>query len=300
MNARPTRKGSSPLVIALAVIVPSALVLAFVLVTRGGDSSPQIAAGNEPGVTHVHGLGINPADGELHVATHNGTFRIPEEGPAERVGDSYQDTMGFTVAGPDQFYGSGHPDVADMREGQPGLLGLIESTDAGETWESVSLSGEVDFHSLAFAHDKLYGLDATSGRFMVSDDAETWDTRSTVDLFSFAVDPDDRDQIIGTSPEGLIDSDDGGRTWTTVEGPDIVFLSWERSTGLWGVSANGNVHRSSSGRSWEQVGSLPGPPQALLAYEDVLYAAAQEGELTGIYRSDDEGDSWQLQYRDER
>ena len=57
--------------------------------------------------------------------------------------------MGFTVVGPDRFLGSGHPDAAGIRQGKPARLGLIESTDAGDSWASRSLSGEVDFHALA-------------------------------------------------------------------------------------------------------------------------------------------------------
>lgn len=57
----------------------------------------------------------------------------------------------FTVVGPDTFLGSGHPDLQSARAGQPGRLGLIESTDGGATWTILSLAGEVDFHSFAFA-----------------------------------------------------------------------------------------------------------------------------------------------------
>ncbi|MDQ3384500.1 MAG: exo-alpha-sialidase [Actinomycetota bacterium] len=276
------------------------LVLAFLLATGRDEPLAPTASGSEPGIAHVHGLGVNPANDELQVATHYGSFTIPADGSAERVGASYQDTMGFTVVGPDHFYGSGHPDVAGIRKGQPGLLGLIESTDAGATWESVSLSGEVDFHGLVFDHDRVYGWDATSGRFMVSDETRTWETRSTIDLASFAVDPSDADHVVAASASGLVDSADGGRTWSIVDGPEVVTLSWDRAAGLWGVTADGSVHGSRNGSEWEEVGSLPGPPQALLAAGDVLYAAAEEGDVTGIYRSDDGGRSWQLQYRDAR
>jgi hypothetical protein len=36
-----------------------------------------------------------------------------ERGQARRVADRYQDTMGFTVTGPDRFLGSGYPDGRD-------------------------------------------------------------------------------------------------------------------------------------------------------------------------------------------
>jgi hypothetical protein len=138
------------------------------LADRGGSSAP--LAADDPGIAHVHGLGLNPADGTLNVATHFGTFRIDRDKTVQRLGSSFQDTMGFTVAGPNQFLGSGHPDVQAVRAGQPPRLGLIESNDAGVTWKPVSLSGEVDFHGLAAAHGRVYGWDSGTGRFMVSMD----------------------------------------------------------------------------------------------------------------------------------
>jgi hypothetical protein len=68
----------------------------------------------DPGVIHVHGLGINPRDGALYAATHTGLFVI-RDGAATRAANHYQDNMGFTVLGPDHFIGSGHPDLRDQR-----------------------------------------------------------------------------------------------------------------------------------------------------------------------------------------
>lgn len=122
----------------------------------GGDAAG-FASRPDPGVVHVHGLGLNPKDGSLFAATHTGLFRITE-GRAERVGNRYQDTMGFTVVGPDRFLGSGHPELRDYTSGKlPGLLGLIESKDAGRSWKPQPLLGEADFHILAFAHGRFTG-----------------------------------------------------------------------------------------------------------------------------------------------
>jgi hypothetical protein len=59
---------------------------------------------------HVHGLGINPEDGALFIATHTGLFASPEgAASAERVDEQFQDTMGFTVVGRDHFPRLGPP-----------------------------------------------------------------------------------------------------------------------------------------------------------------------------------------------
>jgi hypothetical protein len=283
---------------AAASVVVAAVVAAVVLTGDEDDPSATTASG-DPGVAHVHGLGVNPADGSIFVATHFGTFRLAEDGPAERAGDSFQDTMGFTVVGPDRFLGSGHPDVAGTREGLPGLLGLIESTDAGATWEPVSLLGEVDFHGLAYAHDQVYGWDSTSGRFMVSADRETWDERSAVDLYGFGVDPADPDHVVGAAPGGVVESTDGGRTWSATGGPELVALSWDADAGLWGAGPAGAVWRQEGGE-WTRTGELAGAPQALLATADALYAAVGDHDTgrTGIYASTDGGRTWDLRYRD--
>jgi len=288
------------LLVVAAIAIP-VIVWAGVRIAGRGDEPRPADLGAEPGVSHVHGLGLNPSDGSLIVATHYGSFRISADGgDAARIGDSYQDTMGFTVAGPDHFLGSGHPDAAGSRAGQPSRLGLIESTDAGETWTALSLSGEVDFHGLAFAHDQIYGWDASSGRFLVSDNRRDWETGATLDLFGFAVDPDDPDHIVGAGPDGLVESADRGSTWTRTGGPQLVALSWDAEAGLWGADSGGNIWFRGS-EAWEIAGPSPGVPQAFLASPEGLFIAVHdERSVTGIYRSTDNGRTWDLRYKDAR
>ncbi len=290
------------------IVLTAAAAITIVAVIWGGvvlagrdDETQADDSASDAVISHVHGLGINPSDGSLIVATHFGSFRIGSGGDeAERIGGSFQDTMGFTVAGPDHFLGSGHPDVEGIRAGQPGRLGLIESVDAGVTWTSQSLSGEVDFHGLAFVHEQVYGWDAGTGRFMVSSDRQEWETRSTVDLSGFAVDPDDPDHVVAATIGGPVDSTDGGRTWSQADGPPLLAINWDGDAGLWGAGPEGDV-RHYDGSTWRQTGELVGEPQALLATSDALYAAAHDADgVTGIYRSADEGRSWQLRYRDAR
>src|SRR5687768_8840666 len=135
--------------------------------SRGSDdAASEPVTPEDPGPVHVHGLGVNPSDQALFIATHTGLFRVGEgEQSAQRVGDRYQDTMGFTIVGPNRFLGSGHPDINEAREKNlPALLGLIESTDEGGSWQPISLSGEADFHVLRFACGRVYGYVASHDR----------------------------------------------------------------------------------------------------------------------------------------
>ncbi len=132
-----------------AVLVVAGALLRSSLGTNGVGAFTGVPFA-DPGPIHVHGLGINPADGSLFIATHTGLFRVgPTSRKAVRVADRNQDTMGFSVVGPNRFLGSGHPDVDEAREQNlPSRLGLIESTDSGESWQPISLLGEADFHVL--------------------------------------------------------------------------------------------------------------------------------------------------------
>lgn len=264
---------------------------------RPGTAGGALATGGAPGVIHVHALGINPKDGALFAATHTGLFRIPAGGPAERVGDRFQDTMGFTVVGPDHFLGSGHPDLRDYHAGRlPPLLGLIESRDGGKTWQPVSLLGQADFHTLRAAHGRIYGFESTSGSFMVSADGTVWETRSRLAMRDFVVSPTDPEALITATPGEVRRSADGGRSWELLDAPALALLSWPAADALWGVTAAGMVFRSSDGgTTWQHQGSLPGPPEALLASGSDLYASLHNG---GIHVSADGGQTWSLRYRD--
>ncbi len=288
------------LTVAVAVAVA---VGGYLFVTRSQDT-PVRTHDTATGVEHVHGLGIDPADGVLYAATHTGLFRVPDQGEATRVGDRFQDTMGFTVVGPNHFLGSGHPDVNDRELRQPGLpplLGLIESTDAGETWKPLSLLGEADFHTLVAAHERVYGFDATSQRFMVSRDKKTWETRSEVGLVSFAVDPRHPDKVIATTGDGLIRSSDGGQTWQPTDGPAVVFLDWDPATGAWGLGPAGDLFNNASGLEsgeWRRQAELDGRAEAVLVAGSEIYAAVLNQGATEIRRSTDGGTTWTVRYRD--
>lgn len=138
------------------------ILLGIAVLLAGACSNTETDSGRRDtrGLAHIHDLGINPADDMLYAGTHYGVYRLAREREPELVGDVVQDFMGFTVAGPDHFLGSGHPGEGD-RNAAPDL-GLIETTDGGQSWTSVSMNGEADFHSLDYRHGFVYGLDSGS------------------------------------------------------------------------------------------------------------------------------------------
>jgi photosystem II stability/assembly factor-like uncharacterized protein len=238
----------------------------------------------------VHALGVNPADRSLYIATHTGLYRLDgDAGRAERVGDRHQDTMGFTVAGPNHFFGSGHP---DLRDDLPRLLGLIESRDAGKTWTPISLLGKVDFHALRVRGRLLVGYDATSGRVMISNDrGENWrSVRPPEPLIDLVVDPRTADRLLAAGESHLLSSADGGRSWNQLE-DGTGLLAWPGGDRLYLLDGGGRLWFSrDGGRRWQGRGRIGGRPAALIATGfATLFAATHEGEIT---HSSDGGVNW--------
>lgn len=287
----PPRRGSAPLRL-------TAVAAAALAVLAGCGQGPDAAApagetaqGGSSGLAHVHGLGINPADGDLYVASHHGVFRLPAGGEPEQVAGRSQDTMGFTIVGPDHFLGSGHPDPSET--GLPPHLGLIESTDAAQTWRPLSLAGEADFHALEAAHGRVYGYDSQTRGLMVSEDGTSWDRRARLPLADFAVSPDDPDVLLATTQQGPARSTDGGRSFSPIPGaPLLVVLDWPAGDRLVGVAPDGTVQLSpDGGATWVQKGQVPGQPAAMATHgADEVYVATG----TGIHRSADGGATFSI------
>lgn len=286
----------------VALVLVTGLALGGWLLLSSRAASPGPTAGTAespgPGVIHVHGLGINPRDGTLYAATHSGLFAIPAQGRARRVADRFQDTMAFTVTGADAFLASGHPDLRAYQRGElPPLLGLITSSDAGATWEPLSLLGQSDFHVLRIAGGRVYGYDSTGGALLVTENRRDWVSRSRLELLDFVVDPADPDLLVAITPAGLQQSRDGGATWQPLPGPDLALLGWDETAGLWGLTGTGAVYRSiDRGTTWQQTGMAGGPPEAMLVSPDGLYVAVT-GQ--GIRFSADGGQRWQVRYQEE-
>lgn len=298
-KARQKHAGLSGRVL-LAVLVLGGLFVgvALLAVARndvGGSTADGVAA-DDGGPVHVHGLGINPANSSLLIATHTGTFRVaPNEKKAVRIGQSRQDTMGFTVAGPNYFLGSGHPDVQEAIEKDlPPHLGLIESRDAGRTWRTLSLLGEADFHVLRFAGQRVYGYDASNDRLLVSRDrGRKWREASRpAPLLDLAVDPTNGKALVAAGEGGLYESANEGRTWRRLR-LGIGLLAWPTSQRLYLIDAEGSVQRSADqGGRWTRIGNAGGQPAAFLAQtEQKLYVALHDGT---IKQSRDGGRTWSV------
>ncbi len=296
-----SQRSSGPRTFLTGAIVAAAAVVAGC--ERDDESEAPVvgrpSAVSDPGPIHVHGLGVNPKDGALFIATHTGLFRAPAgETKAIRVADRFQDTMGFTIVGPDHFLGSGHP---DLREKLPPFLGLIESRDAGEGWKPVSRLGQSDFHVLEAADRRVYGFGSNfrtrAPEFLVSADAgRSWQTAEAPgDIVSLAIDPTDARTVVSSDSKQLYVSEDAGKSWTSIRGA-AGLLAWPGPDALYVMALDGQVRRSADrGRSWTTTGRVNGEPAAFeSAGVDQLYVALHDGT---ILSSTDGGRTWSIRSR---
>lgn len=283
------------------LLVPVLFVLASVVAVAGcgatAPPAPAVPDTGESGVGHVHGVELNPADGGLYAATHHGVFRLDPHGPV-RVSQNRQDTMGFTVVGPDQFLAGGHPGAG---EPGPAHLGLIASSDGGRTWGPVALTGRADFHALSASGATVYGFDGVTAAVLRSDDGgRHWRRGTSTAVSDLDADPDNPMRVLAASRDGLIESLDGGITFTAFAARPprglvlIDHISYvggsDRDPALVGVDAAGTV-LSFGADGWQISGSLPGPPTAFTVIAPDRYSAAIGSQ---VFASEDAGRSWVL------
>ena len=285
------RRSSAALAGALLAL---ALALAGCSALGAPNASQQTADPVQPSIraglpsVHVHGVAFNPADEKVYLATHDGLFRYDATGPVQ-IGPLI-DLMGFTVAGPDHFYSSGHPGAGvDM----PNPVGLIESTDAGRTWSALSRQGQTDFHALTASKSGVVGFDGSV--VLRTTDGKGWSTlEPPVATHALAASPMGG-ILLATSRSGPARSADDGATWTVdPQAPLLQFAAFADDQTAVGVAPDGGVFVSTdAGATWDKRGGVGRAPQAVTARTqpagqlEILVVTAED-----LLRSGDSGSSF--------
>jgi hypothetical protein len=252
---------------------------------------------------HIHGMGYAP-DGRLFVAAHDGLRSFGEEGWSIPDVPAH-DYMGYTVVD-NGFYSSGHPHPS---AGLINPLGLIKSSDGGQTLSQLGFEGESDFHlmGVGYQNHAIYVFNpAPNSRLAVGvyyslDDGQSWQQSAlqglTANPIQVAVHPSEANQIAIASEGGLLLSDDHGDTLTLLGDRSPVTAATFASQGdrlLFGTQALFAYNLAG-----EAVASLPGP--AIAADDAIAYIAInpkQAAEIAlatfqrHIYQSVDGGQSW--------
>lgn len=211
---------------------------------------------------HVHGI-VDAGDGTVLLGTHTGLYTLTEDGAATGpVGGHDFDAMGLTRAG-DVFYASGHPGPTTPAELGAPNLGVLRSTDAGQSWEPVAFTGQEDFHVLtAGSAGAIYGIGSSSSTVRTSPDGgATWIDGAELPAADLAVAADGT--LYAATQQGVQESRDAGATFTAVpDAPLLHLLEADPGGGVAGVDTEGSLWRLIDG-SWTRLGTTTGTVQAL-------------------------------------
>ena len=231
------------------------------------SASPSVVELSTP-LDHVHAAVY--LGGSLLIGTHTGVALIdPVTGEVSKPGASRDDFMGLAGSS-ELLVASGHPGAGSTL---PDPLGLMRSTDAGLTWQTVSLTGEIDFHALAMDGDKVAGS-ATAGQILYSEDGgESWTAIAEGEATSLAW-FDGRLWIADRETLSTwIPGDAAPQPVPDVAGV-VVSAAVDESL-LWVLQPDGSLVASEDGVNWSPAGSLP-EATYLAASADAAYAVTPE------------------------
>lgn len=264
-----------------------AVILSATLLLSGCTATSVPASIPSPEVTfqHIHKLEAGQTDGSLLVAAHDGLYQLVlgTDGDATVVGPVGGfdfDLMGFAIADGAAF-ASGHPGADTTGTFGTPNLGLITSTDMGENWMSVSLTGVTDFHSLTASAEgttdaRVFGIDTTKQRIQRSlDGGQTWSEGAEIvarDILAVG------QQLFATTPDGLAVSDDDGTTFVIdSSAPNLYLVAADQEGQLVGVDINRTLWAHDAGGVWTSGSTVAGQPEALAVDGKRIYVADERG-----------------------
>ncbi|MCZ3388890.1 MAG: exo-alpha-sialidase [Actinomycetia bacterium] len=261
------------------------VTIAVLLVVAGCSAhdptpAPTVQSGAVPlsqSLEHLHGLAVDPADGAVYAGTHNGIWLVnPNTGAIKLVGESRDDYMGFTAAGPGRFMASGHPAPGSDA---PNPVGLIESADSGKTWQTIGLEGQVDFHVMAVSGSQVAAWSDGTGLQLSEDGGQSW--RNGPDVQPSAMAWFD-DVLWMTTGQGLVTLAPGDSVAAAPAGSPDLAAAATASDGsrLWGIASDGSVWSSSDGREWVQDGAIAAAEAFAAADNDTAYVMTADSIKT--------------------
>lgn len=168
----------------------------------------------------VYALSVTPSQpARLLLATPMGLFLASPDGRAQVVEGMKNNVMAFAVhpTDPRRMLAGGH-------QGRSGSIGVLLSTDGGDTWKQISqdAAGHVGFHVLEISKanpNVVYGV--TNGLRVSTNGGRTWAPvgRLPTELIHFAASAVDVRTLYAATRNGLLVSRDQGATWQSANAP---------------------------------------------------------------------------------
>jgi hypothetical protein len=278
-------------------------IILLALSACGGESEEPAPASTPSGSgADVVSIAIDPSDGTLLAGTGPAFYRLP---PGAKQPETAKGALSTPKGAgtltkdvivrfekPGTIIASGHSAETTL----PPVLGLVRSTDNGETWEPVSGLGEADYHEIELDGSRILALrNEDPGMIQFSTDGgKTWDQREAPSVaapIDVAVNPGDPTHWAVSTDQGVFVSRNEGKSWRQRDTTFGARIAWGAPDALYSAGKDGKVRKSSDGGdSWPEVGSIgAGPKELIVSPKGELYASVTGGE---IRRSTDGGATW--------
>jgi ligand-binding sensor domain-containing protein len=291
--------------IGVGIVVAVGIGIAITLGTQGSDAGSSSDSQRVVFWRHVHGLGIDPLDKNiLYIATHGDFYKSVNGEPPVKVDQQRADYMAFNAPPTEgvPLYASGHPSTG-------GNMGLVKSTDGGQTWQSVSqvLDPPVDFHAMAVSMSNsnvIMGFDSGGrGLFKTTDAGNTWQSLNYPEyITALAIAPDNSEEVFAGTENGIFRSSDGGSSWTQLnqyKGIGIFALVFDLEGALYASTETFGLSKSSDqGGTWQNIerpNTLTINSIAADSENKIIYVAGFSPDgFQEVYKGSFDGSNWQL------
>jgi hypothetical protein len=259
-------------------------------------------------IDHIHGLGYIANSEAVTVASHHGLFTFYQDKWYETKTEKH-DYMGFQAVS-DGFYASGHPEKGSTLKNP---LGLVKSSNFGETLDMLTFYGETDFHYLAVGYDNhaVYAINQHSnstietGLYYSFDDGSTWDKSGVnglpkASISNIATHPVDRDTVALSTEAGVYLSKNHGNSFELVSDAQVVTSLFITSEELFYSSFVNNVNTLIK-QSLESNDTMEIPTPMIENGDFIIYIAVSPNnadEITvvtansSIFRTTNHGREW--------
>lgn len=261
-------------------------VVAVVLVNLRSSSATQ-TAWTRFGTQDVHSLSFVAGDPSRVLFGHHGGLLASSDG-----GQTWSplpvrdDAMSMAPASDGSIVIAGH-------------LVFTASRDGGATWTAIDTNlPSLDIHG--FTRDprdpaRMWAYLATGGLWESTDFGATFTRVQEANvLFPLAVAAGESTRLLGVDARGLIESGDGGRTWSVLSFPPFAPVTSIAATPdgsvIYGGSPNGLFRSSDGGRTWNET-AYHGSAFAVATTPDGQTVAVVSRQ-TDFFRSPDAGQTW--------